>query len=72
VGQVVAGFDQHPGGLSEGQGYIGTANAPDVIPRIITIFHLLMVAHTERSDTIHIISARELTSTEREAYEEGY
>jgi len=33
---------------------------------------LLMVAHTERSDTIRIISARELTSTEREAYEEGY
>jgi len=32
---------------------------------------LLMVAHTERSDMIRIISARELTSTEREAYEEG-
>ena len=33
---------------------------------------LLIVAHIERDDTIRIISARELTSTEREAYEEGY
>jgi hypothetical protein len=33
---------------------------------------LLMVAHTERGDTIRIISARELTSAEREAYEEGF
>ncbi len=31
---------------------------------------LLMVAHTERGDFIRIISARELTSAEREAYEE--
>jgi uncharacterized DUF497 family protein len=31
-----------------------------------------MVAHTERSDHIRIISARELTSAEREAYEEGF
>lgn len=32
---------------------------------------LLMIAHTERGDYIRIISARELTSAEREAYEEG-
>jgi uncharacterized DUF497 family protein len=31
---------------------------------------LLMVAHTERGDCIRIISARELTSSERKAYEE--
>ncbi|PIP71172.1 MAG: hypothetical protein COW90_01440 [Nitrospirae bacterium CG22_combo_CG10-13_8_21_14_all_44_11] len=31
---------------------------------------LLMVAHTDRGDWIRIISARELTKTEREAYEE--
>jgi uncharacterized DUF497 family protein len=31
-----------------------------------------MVAHTERDDAIRIISAWELTSTEREAYEEGF
>jgi uncharacterized DUF497 family protein len=30
---------------------------------------LLIVAHTERGDRIRIISARELTRTEREAYE---
>lgn len=30
---------------------------------------LLMVAHTDRGDRIRIISARELTKTEREAYE---
>jgi uncharacterized DUF497 family protein len=32
---------------------------------------LLMVAHTERGDRIRIISARELTRTERAQYEEG-
>jgi uncharacterized DUF497 family protein len=32
---------------------------------------LLMVAHTERGQDIRIISARKLTRTEREAYEEG-
>ena len=31
---------------------------------------LLIVAHTERGDRIRIISARELTRAEREAYEE--
>jgi uncharacterized DUF497 family protein len=31
---------------------------------------LLMVAHTERGERIRMISARELTRTEREAYEE--
>jgi uncharacterized protein len=31
---------------------------------------LLMVAHTERGERIRIISARTLTPTEREAYEE--
>ncbi len=30
---------------------------------------LLMVAHTERGDRIRIISARELTPSERKAYE---
>ena len=33
---------------------------------------LLMVAHTERGDRIRIISARELTRTERAQYEEGF
>jgi uncharacterized DUF497 family protein len=32
---------------------------------------LLMVSHTDRGDYIRIISARELTKKEREAYEEG-
>lgn len=32
---------------------------------------LLMVAHTDRGGQIRIISARELTKSEREAYEEG-
>jgi hypothetical protein len=32
---------------------------------------LLMVSYTETNDTIRIISSRELTPTEREAYEEG-
>ena len=31
---------------------------------------LLIVAHTERGDRVRIISARELTRSEREAYEE--
>ena len=31
---------------------------------------LLMVSYTERDDTIRIISSREVTRTEREAYEE--
>lgn len=31
---------------------------------------LLMVAHTDRGDRIRIISARELTQSERKAYEE--
>ena len=31
---------------------------------------LIMVAHTERGDRIRIISARELTRSERENYEE--
>ena len=33
---------------------------------------LLIVAHTERGDRICIISARELTRTERAQYEEGF
>jgi uncharacterized protein len=32
---------------------------------------LLIVSYTERAETIRLISARELTSTEREAYEEN-
>jgi uncharacterized DUF497 family protein len=31
---------------------------------------LLMVAHTDRDDRVRIISARELTKIERQAYEE--
>ena len=31
---------------------------------------LVMVAHTERGERVRIISARDLTQTEREAYEE--
>lgn len=30
-----------------------------------------MIAYTERESTIRIISAREVTKTERKAYEEG-
>jgi len=33
---------------------------------------LLMVSHTERGDRIRLISARELTRAEREAYEEEH
>jgi uncharacterized protein len=33
---------------------------------------LLIVSHTEREDKIRIISARELTSREREQYEENF
>ena len=32
---------------------------------------LLIVSYTERGDTTRLISAREVTSTERKAYEEG-
>jgi len=32
---------------------------------------LLIVSYTEREDSIRLISAREVTRTEREAYEEG-
>ncbi len=44
--------------------------------RYITIglsnrLRLLMVAHTERGDKIRVISARELTKTERKEYEEA-
>jgi uncharacterized DUF497 family protein len=35
-----------------------------------TAGRLLMVAHTDRGEGIRIISARELTRAEREAYEE--
>ncbi len=31
---------------------------------------ILLIAHTERKDRIRIISARELTRAERQAYEE--
>ena len=56
-----------------------TASDPDRSTeedRYITVgmsdrFRLLMVAHTERGERIRIISARELTRTEREAYERG-
>ncbi len=32
---------------------------------------LLIVSYTERGDAVRLISAREVTSTERKAYEEG-
>ena len=32
---------------------------------------LLIVSYTERGDAVRLISAREVTRTEREAYEEG-
>jgi uncharacterized DUF497 family protein len=32
---------------------------------------LLIVSYTERNDVVRLISAREVTSTERKAYEEG-
>ncbi len=32
---------------------------------------LLIVSYTERGDSVRLISAREVTQTEREAYEEG-
>jgi hypothetical protein len=32
---------------------------------------LLIVSYTERGDSMRLISAREVTRTEREAYEEG-
>ena len=44
--------------------------------RFVTFGHsrvgrLLVVAHTERGDTIRIISARKATARERRIYEEG-
>lgn len=33
--------------------------------------HLLIVSYTERDDSARLISAREVTSSERRAYEEG-
>ena len=33
--------------------------------------HILVVAHTERNDTVRIISARRATRREREFYEQG-
>jgi uncharacterized DUF497 family protein len=32
---------------------------------------LLIVSYTQRGDVVRLISAREVTSTERKAYEEG-
>lgn len=33
--------------------------------------HVLVVAHTERNDTVRVISARRATRREREFYEQG-
>ena len=33
--------------------------------------HLLIVSYTERDDAVRLISAREVTSSERQIYEEG-
>jgi uncharacterized DUF497 family protein len=38
---------------------------------VSTSGHLLVVAHTDRGDTIRIISARRATAAERTIYEEG-
>lgn len=48
----------------------------DEEPRFVTIGasergRILVVAHTERNDTIRIISARRATRREREFYEQG-
>jgi uncharacterized protein len=56
-----------------------TAHDPahsDVEDRYLTVGRsvqrrLLIVAHTERGSRLRIISARELTRSERKAYEEG-
>lgn len=42
-----------------------------VIFGVSTSVRLLVVAHTERGDTIRIISARPTTPAERKIYEEG-
>lgn len=42
-----------------------------VVFGVSTSDRLLVVAHTERGDTIRIISARTTTPTERKIYEEG-
>lgn len=42
-----------------------------VIFGVSTSGRLLVVAHTERGDTIRIVSARPATSSERTIYEEG-
>lgn len=44
--------------------------------RFVTFGHssdarLLVVSHTERGDTLHVISARVATRSERRVYEEG-
>lgn len=36
-----------------------------------TVGRLLIVAYTERDDVVRLFSAREVTSAERKAYEEG-
>jgi len=39
--------------------------------RASTRGHVLVVAHTERNDTVRVISARRATRREREFYEQG-
>ena len=51
-------------------------NHSDQEERFLTIgwsnlHRLLMVAHADRGESLRIISARELTKTERKAYEEA-
>jgi hypothetical protein len=43
----------------------------DSLRRLSTLGRLLAVAHTDRDDTIRIISARLVTPGERQIYEEG-
>ena len=42
-----------------------------IIVGLSNLNRLLLVSYTERGNTIRLISARELTPTERKAYEEG-
>jgi hypothetical protein len=42
-----------------------------IIVGLSRLGRLLIVAHAERGESIRLISARELTSRERKAYEEG-
>jgi uncharacterized DUF497 family protein len=82
--KAAANLKKHGGSFGEAATVFGdtlsvTASDPDHSieeDRYITVgmsdrSRLLMVAYAERGDRVRIISARELTRTEREAYERG-